>query len=189
MARHEEQAIRSAIDLMGRLRSEGAKTTRAHLKDLLKSVESRKPAVFHDEIEWSKRLLRITRGCRPDMHEPDDQGLYADVAATSVMHGKRMKNGLDNAMGDESGQGEYVVNLIREAQRAEGRPDWEEGFNLATLIALARYGAQSILRANGYVIVPDMAWRIEEGSMNEGRAQYHWSRVHDLIEGEHWIQA
>lgn len=78
-----------------------------------------------------ERLLKITDGCRPDMHEPDEQGLSASVVGTV----------LDNAMGNRidpflifNGAQEIVVILDR--QTDEGRIT--EAFNLATLIALAR---------------------------------------------------
>lgn len=77
------------------------------------------------------RLLKITEGCRPDMHEPDEQGLSARVVGTV----------LDNAFGDGvdgrlvfQGAQEIVVILERDLER--GRI--AEPFNLATLIALAR---------------------------------------------------
>lgn len=77
------------------------------------------------------RLQAITKDCRPDMHEPDEQGLRARVIG----------NYLDNACGDsisshaiEGGFQEFVVVLERYANSGHVI----EKFNLADLIALAR---------------------------------------------------
>ncbi len=84
------------------------------------------------------RLLIITKGCRPDMHEPDEQGLTAIVTGLN----------LDNAFGNQR-------TLVRETPDAEeiivtlrrtGDDDtagWytQIQINLATLIALARKAA------------------------------------------------
>ena len=67
------------------------------------------------------RLLEFTDKCRDDMHEPDEQGISAEVYGEVF----------DNAFGDSPDYGELVVALSTE----EGD---EEGFNLATLNALAR---------------------------------------------------
>lgn len=79
---------------------------------------------MRDELN---RLQNITRGCRPDMHEPDEQDLKAQVIGDH----------LDNAMGDHisedairGGFQELVVILRRGSE--------VEAINLATLIALAR---------------------------------------------------
>jgi hypothetical protein len=68
------------------------------------------------------RLLKATEGCRPDMHEPDEQDVEGVV---SGFH-------LDNAMGDDPIRncGEFTVGIKRDRHT--------EWFNLATLIALAR---------------------------------------------------
>lgn len=88
------------------------------------------------------RLLKITEGCRPDMHEPDEQGLSARVIGDH----------LDNAMGERidpylifSGAQELVVLLERSTD--EGVKT--EAFNLATLIALARRADLSPAKAEG----------------------------------------
>jgi hypothetical protein len=72
-----------------------------------------------------KRLREITADCRPDMHEPDEQGVSV------VMHG----NHLDNAMGDSLTTPEfqeYVVEIKNDVTKKS------KLFNLASLIALAR---------------------------------------------------
>ena len=86
--------------------------------------------------DFGKRLLEITKNCRYDMHEPDEQGLSAFVIG----------NELDNAFGEDinvdmlkCGHQEIVVVLKREDVIMG------EMFNLATLIALARVGAKTIV--------------------------------------------
>ena len=78
--------------------------------------------------DFNERLLAITKGCRHDMHEPDEQGLSARIVGDE----------LDNAFGEQEtahlGFQEIVAILTREGAG-------EERFNLATLIALARVGA------------------------------------------------
>ena len=71
-----------------------------------------------------KRLQEVTASCRPDMHEPDEQGL------TAVVSGYH----LDNAMGPHPADncGEFTVGLS-----INGGTSYE-WFNLADLIALAR---------------------------------------------------
>jgi len=77
--------------------------------------------------ETLERLLHITDGCRPDMHEPDEQDISAHVVGDH----------LDNAFGNcididailKKNQ-EYVVVINRDGT--------EDQFNLADLIALAR---------------------------------------------------
>lgn len=77
---------------------------------------------------FNKRLLKATKDCRDDMHEPDEQGVSAIVTGYY----------LDNAMGDNpfNNCGEFTVAIIQD----DGSKEW---FNLATLIALARIGADS----------------------------------------------
>ena len=69
-----------------------------------------------------QRLLKITEGCREDMHEPDE-----DIKA------KITGNHLDNAFGDSGEYGEFCVHITRDSYRYQ-----VQKFNLATLIALAR---------------------------------------------------
>lgn len=80
--------------------------------------------------QFHERLLDITKGCRVDMHEPDEQDISALVVGDH----------LDNAFGEiiagdaiKQGYQEYVVVLKRGIET--------EAFNLASLIALARIGA------------------------------------------------
>lgn len=83
-------------------------------------------------------LLNITKGCRPDMHEPDEQGLTAIVTG---LH-------LDNAFGNqrtlmrESPEAEEIIVTLRRTGE-DGAAGWynQIQINLATLIALARKAA------------------------------------------------
>lgn len=76
--------------------------------------------------DYLDRLRSVTQGCRPDMHEPDEQGVTATVSGDH----------LDNAMGDDPAHshGEFIVTIARE----ESHGTVIEHFNLASLIALAR---------------------------------------------------
>jgi hypothetical protein len=82
------------------------------------------------------RLSAATAGCRRDMHEPDEQGLQARVVGFK----------LDNAQGEdvtehglEMGYQELVVVLDRLYPKGGQKV---ERFNLADLLALARYGSE-----------------------------------------------
>lgn len=90
--------------------------------------------IMWDQEDFELRLRDITEGCRPDMHEPDEQELTARVVGSH----------LDNAMGDrvepelvEEGAQEFVVILER-GDEGSGDAARSESFNLASLIALAR---------------------------------------------------
>lgn len=79
-----------------------------------------------------ERLQEITKDCREDMHEPDQQEIRAVVTG----------NHLDNAMGhDPEETDELIVALMRTTPSKE-YPNYNNVevayFNLATLIALAR---------------------------------------------------
>ena len=77
-----------------------------------------------DMKNFKERLLEATKGCREDMHEPDE--LNVIVTGTH----------LDNAMGDNPYNNccELTVGI----KRTEGTGEVTYWFNLATLIALAR---------------------------------------------------
>ena len=92
------------------------------------------------------RLIKITEGCREDMHEPDEQGLRATVYGTE----------LDNAMGDQPPTADAIINNCQEygvyLERYTKDGFFEKGFfNLATLIALAR---KAVLMINGDPVCP-----------------------------------
>lgn len=70
-----------------------------------------------------KRLREFTKDCRPDMHEPDEQGI-------SAKFGPRKNRGLDNACtGENQDMGFWLINSDTKKR---------EWFNLANIIALAR---------------------------------------------------
>lgn len=70
------------------------------------------------------RLKEKTKDCNIQMHEPDNENIYAIVTGTH----------LDNAMGDNPCKNclEYTVGL---GDESGNNREW---FNLADLIALAR---------------------------------------------------
>ncbi len=86
--------------------------------------------------DFAKRPLEITAGCRPDMHEPDEQSIKAHVVGDH----------LDNAFGEHidvrmiEGRYQELVVIIERIEDAKIRV---ERFNLASLIALARKGASA----------------------------------------------
>lgn len=81
--------------------------------------------------DMKDRLVEITKGCREDMHEPDENGVKAWIVG----------NHLDNAFGDSvtidaiTGNFQEFVVVI---ERFYGEKHHKEFFNLATLIAVAR---------------------------------------------------
>ena len=82
-----------------------------------------------------RRLRMVTVGCRRDMHEPDEQGVFARVLGTD----------LDNACGDridadllESGSHEIVVVIDQYEPEYLGGDYRHEIFNLADLLAIVR---------------------------------------------------
>lgn len=94
--------------------------------------------------DYIRRLCEITEGCRPDMHEPDEQGLEVELYEGF---------GLDNAVMspprvwsekiDESSARTHIDDsdagfwLIRDKGEPTERREW---FNLACLIAIVRTG-------------------------------------------------
>lgn len=75
-------------------------------------------------VGFQNRLRQATVNCRPDMHEPENQGVAAVVTGYH----------LDNAMGSDPHRniGEFTVGITD----SDGAS--YEWFNLADLIALAR---------------------------------------------------
>ena len=106
--------------------------------------------IFQGEAAWAARLLSITHGCRPDMHEPNEQELFAQVVGSSANaspEGVCLAGDLDNAMGDDPEGGELTVSLVRDVDfDDDGNPTETrtEHFNLATLVAFARLGAHLV---------------------------------------------
>ena len=102
-----------------------------------------------------ERLQRITNDCREDMHEPDEQGLSADV------HGHT----LDNAFPAKEVSRELRVKLTK----GHGNEFITEYFNLATLIALAR---KADLTANKLAALWKIADHIPENWGDECKDGY-----------------
>lgn len=81
------------------------------------------------------QFLKFSRGTRPEFHEPDDQGIkYIGTVGTV----------LDNAFGSSicpqqiyGGYQEILLFFLRGNE--------EYAFNLATLLSLAKRGAEAIL--------------------------------------------
>jgi hypothetical protein len=81
-------------------------------------------------------LLAVTKGCRPDMHDPDEQEVSAKVVG----------NHLDNAMGNSVVVGDRYQEFVVRLKRDRGT---FVDLNLASLLALARVGAEQLeLRPN-----------------------------------------
>lgn len=74
--------------------------------------------------ETLERLRNITKKCREDMHEPDEQGIGAYTTGWRF----------DNAFGSNPFNNCGEMTIALENENTERR----EWFNLATLIALAR---------------------------------------------------
>ena len=77
------------------------------------------------ELEILRQLNLFTVDCRFDMHEPDRQGISAEVI------GDHLDNAMGGYIGDDQARQEFVVILKNEDNE-------ELKVNLADLIALAR---------------------------------------------------
>ena len=83
--------------------------------------------IFSDDL---KRLREFTAACRPDMHEPDEQGITAVFGPSQRRSGLGIYAvSLDNACTGEDGDLGFWL------KSEEGQSEW---FNLADIIALAR---------------------------------------------------
>lgn len=129
---------------------------------------SRKP-LFHNDEDFATRLLTITDKCRPDMHEPNEQDVFAQILGSHAHAGvdgvTRLEGDFDNACGDTTDGTELVVALTRELDwDDEGSPTdiRTEHFNLATLIALARIGATVLTKRNREMLYGWVEKTIEE---------------------------
>lgn len=93
------------------------------LKNMLATIGKNEAVLRETAVE----LLKVTRGCRPDMHEPDEQ----DV--TAIVRGRVF---------DNAGTDKEIVVSFRKGVEDSG---CTASINLATLVALARIGAQALL--------------------------------------------
>lgn len=113
--------------------------------------------LFDGEQAWAARLLRITQGCAPSMHEPDS--VTAQLVGThghATPEAAYLEGSFDNAMGDHPDGGELTLTLAREVDwDDEGSPTdiRVEHFNLATLVALARLGACALQETNAELML------------------------------------
>lgn len=78
---------------------------------------------MESSAQFVRRLKQVTRDCRPDMHEPDEQLDAAVLLGTE----------LDNAMPASPAMhaGEFIIGL----KPRGGEMEW---FNLATMIAILK---------------------------------------------------
>ena len=109
--------------------------------------------LFEAEGPWALRLLAITDGCAPSMHEPDS--VTAQLVGSNALQGHDgrcyLEGSFDNAMGDHPDGGELTLTLAREVDwDDEGSPTdiRIEHFNLATLVAFARIGAAAVAKSS-----------------------------------------
>ena len=82
-------------------------------------------------MKYISRICEITKGCRPDMHEPDEQGLSVEYVEGY---------GLDNAcMGPPESEPTRTTDAGFWLIKDKGEPtEQREWFNLACLIAVVR---------------------------------------------------
>lgn len=89
------------------------------------------------------RLKEFTEGCRPDMHEPDEQAIYAEFGPNTYKFetGHVTRTLFDNA---NTGEMSYDMGfwLIKRnydsGDRENAYSETREWFNLAVIVALAR---------------------------------------------------
>ncbi len=105
--------------------------------------------LFDGEKEWARRLLAITKGCAPSMHEPDRTAqVLGDSGHAGADGVTRLEGSFDNACGDTTEGDELVVAIAYDIDfDDEGSPTHTlvEHFNLATLVAFARLGARTLV--------------------------------------------
>ncbi len=90
-----------------------------------------------------KRLQEFTKTCREDMHEPDEQDIYAEFGPS---HYKYSSNHVMNVSFDNADTSEMSYDmgfwLIRrkysDPENSSSYQEVREWFNLANIIALAR---------------------------------------------------
>ena len=90
--------------------------------------------------EMLDRLNSVTKNCRPDMHEPDEQEIYAEFGPNTwkMERGSVGRTSFDNACCGEMSP-DMGFWLIKRHYYEDGsyRED-REWFNLACIVALAR---------------------------------------------------
>ena len=84
-----------------------------------------------DERTEIERLLSVTKGCRNDMHEPDEQEVKVRVV------GDHLDNACGVAITPDAIAGGFQEFVVCIEQFRDGKI-YSERFNLANLIAMAR---------------------------------------------------
>ena len=99
-------------------------------------------SLFKDELE---RLRAFTKDCRPDMHEPDEQSIYAEFGPNtyrfdgySGRKGQVVRTTFDNANTGEMSYDMGFWLIRREYHEDHSFAEHREWFNLAVTVALAR---------------------------------------------------
>ncbi len=87
-------------------------------------------------IKEAEKFLEFAKDTREDFHEPDEQGLSFDCC---------LGNQLDNAFGDHIDQ-KMIISGEHEVVLFFKREDKPYRFNLVNLLALAKRGAESLVR-------------------------------------------
>ena len=92
---------------------------------------------FESEV---KRLKEFTKGCRDSMHEPDEQGIYAEFGPNTYMFdtGHVCKTSFDNTNTSEMSYDMGFWLIRRDYHEDHSFTEVREWFNLAVIVALAR---------------------------------------------------
>ena len=98
---------------------------------------------FKDELE---RLKELTKECREDMHEPDEQAIYAEFGPNTYMldfspargESNVVRTTFDNASTAEMSYDMGFWIIKREYFSDKSFTEHRHWFNLAVIVALAR---------------------------------------------------
>ncbi len=114
-----------------RLAGERLKTRNRLGRSALRQVEA-----VRWMTEMRDTLIEITKDCRPDMHEPDEQ----DIAV--VVHGDHLDNACGESVDPDSDHQEFVIEIRHELEWNKDGSECTKYnsafFNLASLIAVAK---------------------------------------------------
>lgn len=95
--------------------------------------------MFEEDL---KRLKEFTKECRPDMHEPDEQNIYAEFGPTHYRFdfGDKpvIRTSFDNASTGEMSYDMGFWLIRRDYYPDQSYKEVREWFNLANIVALAR---------------------------------------------------
>jgi hypothetical protein len=104
----------------------------------LKKRKKKMDAYFKKELD---RLTEFTKQCRPDMHEPDEQSIYAEFGPNVYKYdfnGVVIRTSFDNACTAEMSYDMGFWLIRREYFKDGSYKEVREWFNLANVVALAR---------------------------------------------------